>query len=82
MFTAIATSWLPSEVQTIQHKQGMQPPPGAEEPLQCTWLISQEQGNLKMQLYFLYNNLYRDLEMAVAKHFFSPAPAAHTPLLS
>lgn len=44
----ITTSRLPSGVQTTTHKWGVPPLPGAAQRVQCTWLISQEQGNLEM----------------------------------
>jgi len=40
VFSVITTSWLLPEVQTIQHKQGVQPLPGAEQTFQFTCLIS------------------------------------------
>lgn len=49
--------WFLPEVTTIQCKQAMQPLPGAEQALRCTGLVSQKQGNSKVQLYLLYNSL-------------------------
>lgn len=68
-FPAITTSWLPSGEQTIQHKQGVPPLPEAAQRVHCTWLISQEQGNLEVQFYLPYNSFYSGSEMAATKYF-------------